>query len=68
MVTRDIKATQEAIWRAVLEFGSTAHLARAIGVSREQLADWLNGRAEMPLEKYERMLQIVAAHLRRGNK
>jgi len=61
-VTRDIKPTKEALWRAVLEFGSTAHLARALQVSREDLADWLNGKGEMPLETYQQMVELVAEH------
>jgi succinate dehydrogenase flavin-adding protein (antitoxin of CptAB toxin-antitoxin module) len=61
-MTRDIKPTREAIWRAVLEYGSTAHLARALGVPREDLTSWLNGKTEMPVKKYEEMIELVAAH------
>jgi DNA-binding transcriptional regulator YdaS (Cro superfamily) len=61
-MTRDIKPTSEAIWRAVLEYGSKAHLARALGVRPEDLTSWLNGKTEMPMEKYEQMIELVAAH------
>jgi len=60
-VTRDIKPTLAGIWRAVEEFGSIYHLAIAIGVSPEDLQSWLSGTAEMPLEKYELMLALVAS-------
>jgi len=60
-VTRDIKPTRDAIRLAVEEFGSIAHLARAIGVSRDEVLSWLAGACEMPLAKYEEMLETVAS-------
>ena len=58
---RDLKPTREAIRRAVEEFGSISHLATAIGVSRDEFLSWLAGSSEMPLEKYELMLGVVAS-------
>ena len=60
-MTRDIKPTREDIWRAVEQFGSISHLALAMGVSRDDFLSWLHGRSEMPLEKYELMLGVVAS-------
>lgn len=59
-MTRDIKATRDALWRAVLEYGSIAHLARALDVTQEQLTDWLNGDTEIPLDGFERIVELVA--------
>jgi hypothetical protein len=61
-MTRDIKPSRDAIWRAILEYGSTSHLARALGVPREELLGYLRGSTEMPLEMYQRMIELVAAH------
>jgi hypothetical protein len=60
-LTRDLKPTREAIWRAVEEFGSIWHLAVAMGVSRDEFLSWLSGKSEMPLEKYELMLEVLAS-------
>jgi predicted transcriptional regulator len=64
-MTRDLSSTVAAIRRAIEEFGSLTHLAKALGVSREQLEAWRRGTAEMPVDKYEEMLEIVASRKRR---
>jgi DNA-binding transcriptional regulator YiaG len=63
-MTRDLTPTVAAIRRAIEEFGSLAHLADALGVSREEMEDWRWGRAEMPAEKYQQMLELVAGRKR----
>ena len=57
---KDLKPTVDGIRRATSEFGSIAHLAWAMGVSQSDFNAWYGGEKEMPVEKYEQMLQIVA--------
>jgi CheY-like chemotaxis protein len=60
VISRDLKATTEGIDRAISEFGSLAHLARALGVVPDQLRAWRSGSEQMPLELYEAMLALAA--------
>jgi hypothetical protein len=57
---KDLKPTVEGIRRAASEFGSIAHLAWAMGVPQTDFSAWYKGEKEMPVEKYEQMLLIVA--------
>jgi hypothetical protein len=60
-VTRDLKPTRLAIRRAVEEFGSIYHLAKALEVTQDELLTWLAGSSDMPQETYEAMLEVVAS-------
>jgi CheY-like chemotaxis protein len=60
MISRDLKATTEGIARAILEFGSLAHLAAALGVEADRLRAWRSGSEAMPIELYEVMLALAA--------
>ena len=51
--------------RAVEEFGSEAHLARALGVTREQLQAWLKGSEEAPPEIYTAVFDLLSERWRK---
>jgi DNA-binding transcriptional regulator YdaS (Cro superfamily) len=60
-MTSDVKLTAEAVRLLVEQFGSQAHLAQAIGVTRTQLAAWCEGTEPVPLDRYRQMVDAVAA-------
>jgi hypothetical protein len=43
----------------VERYGSIQHLARAVGVTRDEMDQWLSGRKEIPLEYYDALLTLV---------
>lgn len=52
-----------AIVQAAIERGeSQASIARASGVTRSKICDWLNGRATMTLESADRVAAACAGH------
>ena len=59
-MVRDVKPAREAIQRAVYEFGSIAHLARALGVTEAELSRWMEEPDEMPLAKFLAMIEVAA--------
>ena len=59
-MVRDVKPTREAIQRSVYEFGSIAHLARALGVTEAELSRWREEPDEMPLAKFLAMIELAA--------
>jgi len=59
-MTRDLKGDAAAVCLAIEQFGSVAHLARALGVSQEELEAWRSGIAEMPPGTYHRLLELIA--------
>jgi len=59
-MTSDLKASAEAIQRAIEEFGSLAHLAEALGVDTAQLRRWKDGEELVPVAVYGRMIDLVA--------
>jgi DNA-binding transcriptional regulator YiaG len=44
---------------AVEQFGSIAHFATAMGVSRERMDAWLSGREEISEQDHARMQEVV---------
>jgi hypothetical protein len=60
-MTSDIKLTAEAVRLLAEQFGSQAHLAEAIGVTRMQLSAWCDGTEPVPLDRYRQMVDAVAA-------
>lgn len=59
-MVRDVKPTREAIQRSVYEFGSLAHLAQALGVTQAELTRWIDEPEEMPLDKFQAMIELGA--------
>jgi DNA-binding transcriptional regulator YiaG len=59
-MNRDIRVNAEAIRRAVEEYGSMAHLARALGVPLKKLQEWRNDEKPMPLKYYRKILDLLA--------
>lgn len=58
------KFGRQFIRYAIEQYGSEAHLAEALGVTREQLLAWKRGEAEAPPE----LLQALADLLRRDGR
>jgi hypothetical protein len=58
-MTRDLTPTRLDLWRLVEQYGSIVHLARAIGVTRDEMDEWLSGRKEIPIEYYDALLTLV---------
>ena len=63
-MTRDLKPTRYDIRRLVEHYGSVAHLAVELGVTTTQMRAWLEGEKEIPLEHFEALLALVAAHVK----
>ena len=59
MISRDIKATAEALNRAAEEYGSLAHLARELGVGYERLKGWRKYPETMPIQTYYKLIEIL---------
>jgi hypothetical protein len=57
-MTRD-SPSPDAIAHAIYTYGSLAHLARAIGVSQQQLTAWRDGKEKMPTELFLKMHEVV---------
>jgi len=51
--------SRDLIRKAVDDFGSEAHFARALGTTREQLRAWMSGAEEAPLEIYQAIADLV---------
>jgi hypothetical protein len=62
-VRRD-RPSRSFIRLAIEQYGSEAHLARALGVTREQLVDWKEGREDPPPE----ILQAIADAIQSARK
>ena len=60
-MTRDLNPSPAAIRRLIDEFGSVAHLARAVEISTDELNAWAAGARPMPQKKYLEMLEAVIA-------
>jgi hypothetical protein len=58
-MTRDLKPTAHDLKRLVEQYGSISHLARAIGVTRREMNEWLSGTKEIPIEYYDAFLALV---------
>ena len=58
-MTRDLEPTAHDLRRLVEHYGSISHLARAIGVTRHEMEEWLSGRREIPIEYYDACLALV---------
>ena len=57
----DVNVNADAVSLLVEQYGSIAHLAEAVGVTRLQLMAWCEGTEKCPLEKYREMVDAVAA-------
>jgi len=53
--------SRQYIRKAVEEFGSELHLAKALATTREQLQAWLSGIEEPPLEIYQAIADVIEA-------
>jgi hypothetical protein len=60
-MTRDLNPSLAAIRRLIEEFGSVAHLARAIDVTPDDINAWAAGARPIPQKKYLEMLEAVIA-------
>jgi hypothetical protein len=60
-MTNDLTPSAASVRRLIEEFGSVAHLARAIGVTAADLRDWAAGKQPVPQDKYLEMLEAVLA-------
>jgi plasmid maintenance system antidote protein VapI len=58
-MTRDLKPTAQDLWRLVEHYGSISHLARAIGVTRHEMEEWLDAKRDIPIEYYDALLALV---------
>lgn len=63
-MTRDLKSTADAVRRAIEEYGSAAHLATELGVGLPRLLRWRDGLEPMPLEAYEKLIELLAKRTR----
>jgi hypothetical protein len=59
-MNRDIRVNADAIRRAVEEYGSMAHLARALDVPLKKLQQWRDDEKPMPLKYYRKILDLLA--------
>lgn len=59
-MNRDIRVNADAIRRAVEEYGSMAHLARALDVPLKKLQGWRDDEKPMPLKYYRKILDLLA--------
>jgi DNA-binding transcriptional regulator YiaG len=46
---------------AIEQYGSEAHLARALGVSRDEVHAWARGEARPPLALYQAIADLIEA-------
>ncbi len=58
-MNRDLIPSPEEIYKAIEEYGSRAHLARALGVPVDRLRAWQLGEDVMPLHLYRALVDLV---------